>query len=483
MSEEIKKLEPKELWKYFYQITQIPHPSKHEDKIIKFIEQFGKELGLETLVDKVGNVIIRKPATKGRKKKKGVVLQAHIDMVPQANSDTKHNFLTDPIDAYIDKDWVTARGTTLGADNGIGVAAIMAVLASEDIKHGAIEALFTVDEETGMTGAFALEKGVLKGDVLLNLDSEDEGELCVGCAGGVDGNFYFDISFDEQDFNSQAIKISITGLKGGHSGVDINLERGNANKIAFRLIQYLLDKFQIKVLDINGGSLRNAIPREAFIEVLVSKDKVKELLRFVKKYKKTIKAELTPVDPSVNIEVETIDNTKKPISNAVIEQLTKAVNGCPNGVIRMDKNMEGLVETSSNLAVVKLIDNKIVVQCLIRSSVNSVKDDLANSIGSVFSLAGAKIEFTGEYPGWKPNMESEILNTMKIIYTYLNGERPEINAVHAGLECGLLGGTYPNWDMISFGPTIKYPHSPDEKVEIESVINFYDLLIKTLEEL
>jgi dipeptidase D len=483
MSRDIRELEPKDVWHYFYEITQIPHPSKHEGRIVDFMVKFGKDLGLETIVDAVGNVIIRKPATLGCENKKGIVLQGHLDMVPQANNDTKHNFLEDPIDTYIDGDWVTAQGTTLGADNGMGVAAIMAVLASDKIKHGPIEALFTIDEETGMTGAFALKSGVLQGDILLNLDSEDEGELCVGCAGGVDGNFYFSLTFDEKNQGVEPLRISVKGLKGGHSGVDINLERGNANKILFRLLQQLLNEFDVQVVDIDGGSLRNAIPREAYIDILVSSSRIEELYSHIDRYKNIIKAELSSVDPDVDVLVEKVETAGKPIAHRVIDKLTKAINGCPNGVIRMSMDMEGLVETSSNLAVVKLVDGEVVVQCLLRSSVDTSKEDLANSIGSVFSLADARVEFNGEYPGWKPNMQSEILQLMTNVYVDLYSKQPEIRAVHAGLECGLLGGTYPNWDMISFGPTIKYPHSPDEKIEIESVVKFYKLLVETLEKI
>lgn len=480
MSEEIRNLEPKAVWEYFYQLTQIPRPSKHEAAAIAFMKKFGEDLGLETIVDKVGNVIIRKPATPGYEDRKGVVFQGHLDMVPQANSDAKHDFVTDPIDAYVDGDWVTARGTTLGADNGMGVAASMAVLASTDIEHGPIEGLFTIDEETGMTGAFALQPNVLKGDILMNLDSEDEGELYVGCAGGIDGNFYFDAKLKGIPPHQVAYKISITGLKGGHSGMDIPLERGNANKLLFRFVELANTEYVVHLTDVQGGSLRNAIPREAFATILFPENKENELAKFVADYETMVKKELASADPGLKITIEKTDLPEKIISDGVQSRLTKAVNGCPNGVIRMSMDMEGLVETSTNLAVVKLKGNEVVVQCLLRSSVDSAKDDLANSIGSVFALAEARIEFNGEYPGWKPNMDSAVLKTMQEVYKSMHGVIPEIKAIHAGLECGLLGGVYPNWDMISFGPTIRFPHSPDEKVNIETVGKFYNWLIETL---
>jgi dipeptidase D len=480
MSNEIRNLEPQAVWEYFHQLTQVPRPSKHEVRIQDFMVKFGNDLGLETIKDEVGNIIIRKPATAGMEDRKGVVLQGHLDMVPQANSDKKHDFTTDPIEAYIDGDWVTARGTTLGADNGMGVAAAMAVLASNDIAHGPVEALFTSDEETGMTGAFGLKPGVLKGDILINMDSEDEGELYVGCAGGIDGTFTFDAKLKEVPSHHVAYRLSITGLKGGHSGMDIILERGNANKILFRFLHLAAKRYQARIMDVLGGSLRNAIPREAFATVVVPEAKAKEFLAHVSDFEAMVKKELASADPGLSIKAETTELPEKVISDGVQSRLTKAVNGCPNGVIRMSIDMPGLVETSSNLAVVKLDDNKVVVQCLLRSSVDSAKDDLATSIGSVFRLADAEVTFSGAYPGWKPNMESEVLKLMQNTYKNMYGRIPEIKAIHAGLECGLLGGVYPNWDMISFGPTIRSPHSPDEKVHIESVGKFFIWLTETL---
>lgn len=480
MSNEIRNLEPQAVWEYFYQLTQVPRPSKHEARIQDFMVKFGNDLGLETIKDEVGNIIIRKPATAGMEDRKAVVLQGHLDMVPQANSDKKHDFAADPIEAYIDGDWVTAQGTTLGADNGMGVAAAMAVLASKDMAHGPVEALFTSDEETGMAGAFGLKPGVLKGDILINMDSEDEGELYVGCAGGIDGTFTFDAKLKEVPSHHVAYRLSITGLKGGHSGMDIILERGNANKILFRFLHLAAKHYQARIMDVLGGSLRNAIPREAFATVVVPEAKVQEFLAHVSDFEAVVKKELASADPGLSIKAESTELPEKVISDGVQSRLTKAVNGCPNGVIRMSIDMPGLVETSSNLAVVKLDGNKVVIQCLLRSSVDSAKDDLATSIGSVFRLADAEVTFSGAYPGWKPNMDSEVLKLMQNTYKNMYGRIPEIKAIHAGLECGLLGGVYPNWDMISFGPTIRSPHSPDEKVHIESVGKFFNWLTETL---
>jgi dipeptidase D len=441
---------------------------------------FGEGLGLETIKDAVGNVIIRKPATKGMENRKGVILQGHLDMVPQANSDKGHDFTKDPISPRIDGEWVAADGTTLGSDNGIGVAAAMAVLASQDVDHGPVEALFTTDEESGMSGAFGLKPDVLQGDILMNLDSEDEGNLYVGCAGGIDGNFTFDAGLDDVPDGCDAFKMSVTGLKGGHSGIDIDLGRGNAIKILFRYLLEHQEELSIRLGAIKGGSLRNAIPREAFATLVVPSDRSTRLAESAAALKKVVQSELGSVDPGLEIAIETTDMPDKVLSGDTQDRLTKAIYGCPNGVLGMSQDMPGLVESSSNLAVVELKGKTITVQCLLRSSVDSAKQDFANSIGSVFQLAGAKVDFGGGYPGWKPNMDSEILKVMQDTYQELYGKVPEIKAIHAGLECGLLGGTYPRLDMISFGPTIVAPHSPDEKVNIESVGKFYAWLLEAL---
>ena len=475
----ISNLEPQIVWKYFYELTQIPRPSKKEKKAADYVRDFGRSLGLETLVDEIGNVLIRKPATPGMDDCKGVILQSHLDMVPQKNSDKKHDFETDPIEAYIDGEWVTANGTTLGADNGMGVAASMAVLASKDIVHGPIEALFTIDEETGMTGANNLKVGFLKGDILMNLDSEDEGELYVGCAGGLDGTFTFDYNEEVLPAGYSVYKISVTGMKGGHSGMDIILGRGNANKTMIRFLKHTTALYGVRLSSIEGGSLRNAIPREAFAVVAVSEDKAEDFKKSVDSFLEIVKAELSATEPNLKITIESA-TANSVMDTATQNNLINAVYGCPNGVMRMSDAMPGLVETSTNLAIVKSENGKASVSCLMRSSVDTAKDDLANMMDSIFMLAGAKCEFTGGYPGWKPNMDSAILNTMKDVYEKLYGRTPEIKAIHAGLECGIIGGIYPGLDMISCGPTIRFPHSPDEKVKIDTVDKWWKFLVETL---
>jgi dipeptidase D len=481
MNKDIFNLEPKSVWKNFYSLTQTPRPSNHEDRIQKFMVDFGKGLGLETIKDEVGNIIIRKPATPGFENRKGIVLQTHLDMVPQKNSDKAHSFENDPIEAYIDGEWVTANGTTLGADNGMGVAATMAVLESKTLKHGPIEALFTCDEETGMTGAFGLKSGILKGDILLNLDSEDEGELYVGCAGGTNANVSYDYKEEVVPAGHIAFKLSITGLKGGHSGLEIILQRGNSNKLMNRYLMHAAKKHGLRLSFIDGGSLRNAIPRESFATVVIPADKASKFKECQAEYASIYKKEFASVEPEMNFVMEPASLPATVIDLKTQDILFKSIQACPNGVIRMSDDMPGLVETSTNLASVKMNDGKIIIQCLLRSSVPSAQEDLGVMVESVFQLAGADVNLDGEYPGWKPNMNSPILKTMQDVYQKLYGKIPEIKAIHAGLECGLLGGVYPNWDMISFGPTIRYPHSPDEKVHIESVGKFWNFLVSTLE--
>jgi dipeptidase D len=479
---QIKDIQPKEVWSIFNEMLQIPRPSNHEDKIQEWAVNFGKNLGLETLKDEAGNVIIRKPATPGMESRKGVVLQGHLDMVPQKNSDKKHDFETDPIEAFVDGDWVTANGTTLGADNGIGAAAAMAVLASKTLKHGPVEALLTATEETGMDGANGLKAGILNGDILINLDSEDEGELYVGCAGGEDATVTFTYSEEKTPENFTALKLSVTGLKGGHSGIDIPLGRGNSNKIFFRIL-YAAQKMGVRLASIDGGSLRNAIPRETFGVVAVDKTEVANFIALTEQITTDVKNELSATEPELDISVEETELPAKLIDSKTQQNLTAAVVACPNGVIRMSNSMEGLVETSTNLAIVKSDAAAKTVTCasLMRSSVDSAKVELAMRLKAVFELAGADVKFSGAYPGWKPNMDSPILKTMQEIYNDKYGKIPEIKAIHAGLECGILGGNYPNWDMISFGPTIRFPHSPDEKVNIATVQKFWDFLVATLE--
>lgn len=482
MSKTIQQLEPAPLWNYFHELTQIPRPSSHEEMIRDHVEQFGKGLGLETIRDEAGNIIIRKPATPGMENRKGVILQGHLDMVPQKNSDKAHDFEKDPIETIVDGDWVKANGTTLGADNGIGVAATMAILASTEVEHGPIEALFTATEETGMDGANGLEADILQGDILINLDSEDEGELYVGCAGGEDATVKFDYKEKKTPKGYGGVKLSITGLKGGHSGIDIVLGRGNANKIFFRILAETTCELGVRLSSFEGGNLRNAIPREAFGLLAVKNKKIPEFVTLVDNLVGIIKSELSAVEPDLTVTIEPVDKPKTVLNKSTQVRMTKAIIACPNGVIRMSDSMPGLVETSSNLAIVKTDAEKktVNIACLMRSSVDSAKEDLGTRMWAVFSLAGAKVKFTGAYPGWKPNMDSPILKTMQEVYNKKYKKIPEIKAIHAGLECGILGGKYPNWDMISFGPTIRHPHSPDEKVNIPTVKKFWDFLVETL---
>lgn len=482
MSEEIKKLTPSAIWKHFYGLTQVPRPSKREAKATAFAREFGESLGLETLVDGVGNVIIRKPATPGYENRAGVVLQGHLDMVPQKNSDVKHDFDTDPIDAYVDGDVVRARGTTLGADNGIGVAAAMGVLESKTLKHGPIEALFTIDEETGMTGANYLKAGSLKGRILLNLDSETEGELYVGCAGGLDGSFEVPVEYEKVGDGRKLLRIEVKGLKGGHSGMDIVLGRANAIKLMVRILNHL-SACDPRLVMLDGGSLRNAIPREAFAEVAVPEAKLLEFKAEFNALSEAIKAEFAAADYNISLLCAPIED-KQHDSMLTAESSSRAVKALfvlPNGVIRMSSAMPGLVETSTNLARVELSGEKVTFLCLLRSSTESAKLSLSEKMRACVELAGGKAVYDNGYPGWNPNMSSPILKVMREVYHKEFGKDPKVMAIHAGLECGILGGPYPDMDMISFGPTIMSPHSPDERVEIESVGKFWQYLIKVLE--
>ncbi|WP_281614175.1 aminoacyl-histidine dipeptidase [Flammeovirga sp. SubArs3] len=479
MNKEVASLKPVQIWENFEKMNEIPRGSKKEERIIAFTKQFGENLGLETIVDKTGNIIIKKPATPGMEDRKGIVLQAHIDMVHQKNADTDFDFDTDGIQSYIDGDWVKAKGTTLGADNGIGAATIMGVLASKDLKHGPIEGLFTIDEETGMTGAFGLEPGILTGDILLNLDTEDEHELCIGCAGGIDTNVNY--SYDEVAAEGSAYHIQLKGLKGGHSGCEIHLGRGNANKLMNRLLWGTRQKFGLEIAEIDGGSLRNAIPRESFANVVVAPESADEFVAYVKEYEKTIQKELHVTEPNLVINIESIDTPAKVMDVVAQDALVSAIYAAPNGVIRMSDELEGLVETSTSMARVLVKDGKVLVQSLTRSSVDSAKYDVAQQLDAAFAITKGDVEHGGAYPGWTPNANSEILEEMKLIHQEYFNKPAIVNAVHAGLECGIIGSHYPNLDMISFGPTIKNPHSPDEMCEIGTVDRFWDFLVMTLE--
>ena len=480
MKDPLAHLKPSSLWQHFFSITQIPHPSGYTDKIKAFLIDFGNDLGFETKTDSAGNVLIRKPATKGCELRKTVILQAHMDMVPQANSSVTHNFETDPLEVYVDKDWVKAKDTTLGADNGIGIAAILAVLESKKIKHGPLVALFTNDEETGMQGAFGLRKSFAQGDILINLDSEEEGELFVGCAGGIDADFTFQYDAVPVPEGDITIKVSITGLLGGHSGVDIHLERANANKLLFRFLKIAIAQFKVRLASVNGGSLRNAIPREAFAIITIPKQGVDELNDLVEETVDMFNEEYEGIEKKIQLKIEEVDMVEGILPEEMQNNFVNAIYACPNGVLNRISETPCVVETSTNLAIINTEKFKIVIKCLIRSSVESKKYELCSMHESVFSLAGAKVEFLDGYPGWHPKSNSSILKTIKSIYKQKWGKIPEIKVIHAGLECGVIGALNPELDMISFGPTICFPHSPDEKVNIPSVAKFWDLLVSVL---
>jgi dipeptidase D len=474
-----RSLEPKVLWNHFEDLNAVPRPSKKEARVTAFMKAFGEGLGLDTYVDASGNVIIKKPATPGMENRKTVILQSHIDMVHQKNSDTVFDFDQEGIRSYVDGDLVKAEGTTLGADNGIGVASIMSLLSSSDIAHPAIEGLFTIDEETGMTGAFELEQGRLDGSILLNLDTEDDDEFSIGCAGGIDTNTKYTCSLEAPNPQAKAYKITVNGLKGGHSGVDIHLERGNANKIMNRLM-YQCGAYGLRIASIDGGSLRNAIPRESF--AVVTTTSTAYLEEFASRAA-AIRAEFQIEDPKLNISIEETTLPSKVLSEADTNKITTAITGAHNGVFTMSRAIAGLVETSSSFARVIVKDDLFVTQSLQRSSLDSGKYNVAFTVAAPFHLMGCQVEHTGSYPGWAPNPKSEIKDILERIYTERFGNAPKILAIHAGLECGILGERYPGLDMISFGPTIKNPHSPDEYVSISSVQKFWGFLLEILKQI
>ncbi|MEG9329143.1 aminoacyl-histidine dipeptidase [Salinimicrobium catena] len=480
MNDEIRALEPKPLWNKFADLNAVPRPSKKEERVIEFMKNFGNSLGLETEVDEVGNVIIRKPATPGMEKKKAVVLQSHLDMVHQKNNDSDFDFENQGIDMYVDGDWVRARGTTLGADNGLGVATMMAILESDEIAHPELEALFTIDEETGMTGAMGLKPGLLKGDILLNLDTEEDDEIGIGCAGGVDITASRTYKEEEAPKDSVAYKVKVKDLQGGHSGMDIIKGLGNANKIMNRVLFGGFENFGMRIAEINGGGLRNAIPRESEAVITIESVQKEDFSAEVGKLIQDIQQEYKSLEPKLLIEIEETQMPEKVMELGVQELLLKAVYSAHNGVYRMSPDIEGLVETSNNIARVTVKNGKIEILCLTRSSVESTKTDLANSIRSGFEMAGFEVELSGAYPGWAPNMDSPILKVLDELYQKMNGEKADIAACHAGLECGILGHNYPDMDMISFGPTIRGAHSPDERASISSAQKYWKFVLEVL---
>ena len=480
MSNELRKLEPICLWNKFADLNGVPRPSKKEERIIEFIKAFGNSLGLETFEDQIRNVIIRKPATPGMENRKSIVLQSHLDMVHQKNNDTVFDFDVQGIEMFVDNDWIKAKGTTLGADNGIGVATIMAILESDTIPHPAIEALFTIDEETGMTGALNLKAGILKGSILLNLDTEQDDEIDIGCAGGIDVTATGNYQMEELPADYSAWRISVKGLNGGHSGMDIHKGLGNANKIMNRLLYKGFELFGLAVSEINGGSLRNAIPRESESIIILPKNKINDFNTAFEQLIKDIKFELKTTEPTLQIGLQ-----EAPLPNLIMNsdsqiQLINAIYSVSNGVYRMSADIDNLVETSNNLARVIVKDGKIFIACLTRSSIESSKMDLAQALEANFKMANLQVSFSGSYPGWTPNVSSPILKVLTSVYEQLYQKKPKVVACHAGLECGILGKNYPNMDMISFGPTILGAHSPDERVSISSVQKYWRFVLEIL---
>ncbi|MCH4824334.1 aminoacyl-histidine dipeptidase [Gramella lutea] len=480
MNEEIRALEPKVLWNKFADLNAVPRPSKKEERVIEFIKNFGNNLNLKTEVDSVGNVVIYKPATSGMENRKKIVLQAHLDMVHQKNNDTDFDFDTQGIDMYVDGDWVKAKGTTLGADNGLGVATMMAVLESDSIEHPAIEALFTIDEETGMTGAKGLSPELLDGEILLNLDTEEDDEIGIGCAGGVDITATKKYEEEKMPDAYRSYSVKVKGLMGGHSGMDIIKGLGNANKMMNRLLLNTSEDLKLRISAINGGGLRNAIPRESEAIVAIPDTEEESFKKEIESRAADIKSEYTSLEPNLTVEIQKIPTENSIMDLKSQKEVLLALAGAHNGVYRMSPEIEGLVETSNNIANVTLKDGEVYIKCLTRSSVESSKDDLASSLKSVFELAGFDVELSGEYPGWAPNSDSAILKTLDEIYQKMHGERADIAACHAGLECGIIGSHYPEMDMISFGPTIRGAHSPDERASIKSAQKYWKFLLEVL---
>jgi dipeptidase D len=479
MSNEILGLKPEKMWKYFHEITQVPRPSKKEEKIRQYLVDFGTKFNLETIVDEIGNVLIRKPATAGYENRKTVVLQSHMDMVCEKNSDVDFDFDNDAIQTKVEGEWLKAVGTTLGADDGIGIAAALALLEDNEIEHPAIEALFTMDEETGLTGAFGLSTDLLKGSILLNLDSEDEGEVFIGCAGGRDTIIELDYKTEEIDSTCTVYRIDIAGLNGGHSGDDIQKGYANANKLLNRILWQANKDFGLDLCNFDGGNLRNAIAREAYAIVSVASANTSKLEKLVADYETIFKNEYHKTEPRLSVKIHAND-AKTKIDSESFAKLTNSLYSCPHGVIAWSQDIDDFVETSTNLASVKFKENKIVVTTSQRSSVGSALDNICNMVAANFQSINAKVTHTDGYPGWTPNPNSEILEVAKESYISLFNKEPKVLAIHAGLECGLIGEKYPEMDMISFGPTIKGAHSPDERILIETATMFWDYMIDIL---
>ena len=477
-----KGLQPELVWSYFEEICKIPRPSKKEEKIAAWLMEFAKKHQLEARQDEAGNVLITKPATPGKEQTPGVVLQAHMDMVCEKNADTVHDFDKDPIKPYIDGEWVKAKGTTLGADDGIGIAAALAVLTDENIQHGPLECLFTVDEETGLTGAFALQPGFFQGKILLNLDSEDEGELYIGCAGGMDVTATLEYKEVAPEAGDIAVKVTLKGLRGGHSGLEINEGRTNANKLLVRFVREAVASYEARLASWEGGNMRNAIPREAHAVITIPAENEEELLGLVKYCEDLFNEEYSAIETPISFTAERVEVPAGQVPEEIQDNLIDAIFACQNGVTRMIPTVPDTVETSSNLAIITIGGGKAAIKILARSSSDSMKEYLTTSLESCFSMAGMKVEMTGGYSGWQPDVNSPILHAMKASYKQQFGVEPAVKVIHAGLECGIIGAIIPGLDMISFGPTLRSPHSPDERALIPTVRKFYDFLVATLEQ-
>ncbi|MCQ2205018.1 MAG: aminoacyl-histidine dipeptidase [Bacteroidales bacterium] len=477
---DIRELEPRNVWGSFYDVTRVPRPSKREQKMVAFIEDFAKKNGLPYKKDEVGNIVIFKAASKGCENRRPLVLQSHIDMVCEKNADVEHDFDNDPIEAIIDGEWVRAKGTTLGADDGMGVACELAVLKDDSLMHGPIECLFTVDEETGLTGAMNIKEGFFTGKTLLNLDSEDEGMVFIGCAGGCSTQATFAMETEPVKDGMLGLKIKVTGLLGGHSGGDIHLERGNANKIMARLVEQAYEECGLRVSTFNGGNLRNALAREAVVTAVVPFAERENIRVLINCFAADIEEELKVTDPGFRLEMETTDEVREILSEKLQKRLIASLLACPHGVIGMSHTMANLVETSTNLASVKMDGKTIVIGTSQRSSVESAKRYVQKMVSSTFELAGADVECGEGYPGWNPNIESPILKLSQESYRKLFGKEVEVLAIHAGLECGLFLDKYPGLDMVSMGPTLRGVHSPDEKIEIKTVKMFWDYLVDVM---
>lgn len=480
---EIKNLKPECIWRNFDALTQVPRPSGHLEKVQQFLLDFAKNTGVEAFKDEAGNIVMRKPATPGMENRKTVILQAHMDMVPQKEKTSTHNFETDPIQTYIDGEWVRAKGTTLGADDGLGVAAIMAVMEAKDLKHGPIEALITADEETGMYGANGLPGGELEGEILLNLDTEQEGELIIGSAGGVDITATLDYQEAESDKTDAAVKITIKGLKGGHSGLEICEGRGNANKMMVRIVREAIAEDEACLASWHGGNMRNAIPREAEVVLTLPKENVEDLKAIVAEYKETFNNEYKGIENDIEVVADDVALPEMIVPQEIQDNLVDAIYAAHNGVWRYIPTMPEIVETSSNLAIVDIDGGKAAIKILARSSSETMKEDLSTSLESCFNMAGMKVEFSGAYGGWDPNTDSELIKVMRNIYKNLFNEEPTVQVVHAGLECSIILSKYPGLDICSFGPTLLSPHTPTERAHWPSTTKFWDLLVKTLEEI